>query len=132
MEKESIVEVSLTKLSIKNAEFYSFHGVKSEERKLGGKYQVDLDMYYDATNATMDDDIKFALNYEDITTTIDEVINGKKYKLIETLANEILKTLFMNYKLILEANVRVRKINVPMRRVVDYVEVEQAMLRNDE
>jgi dihydroneopterin aldolase len=132
MEIINDIEISLTKLTIKNAEFYSFHGVKSEERKLGGKYQVDLDMYYNASQAISDDDIKCALNYEDITSTIDEVINGKKYKLIETLANEILTTLFDGYPLIIEATVRVRKINVPMRRVVDYVEVEQAMFRNNE
>jgi dihydroneopterin aldolase len=89
-------------------------------------------MYYNALQAIKDDDIKCALNYEDITATIDEVINGKKYKLIETLANEILSTLFRHYTLIIEATVRVRKINVPMRRVVDYVEVEQSMLRYDD
>ena len=44
-------EASLTKLGIQNAQYYAYHGVKKEERKLGGKYEVDLDMWYDATNA---------------------------------------------------------------------------------
>jgi dihydroneopterin aldolase len=44
-----------TKLTIKNLEFYAFHGVKEEEKKLGGRYQLDLDLYYDASEAIASD-----------------------------------------------------------------------------
>lgn len=119
-----------TRLTIKNAEFYSYHGVKSEERKLGGKFQVDLDLYYDASNAIANDDVKSALNYEQVVHYIGEIINGDAYKLIETIAHKILTSLFARFPILMEATVRVRKMNVPVERFLDYVEVEQNMSRD--
>ncbi len=116
---------NLIRLSIKNAEFYSYHGVKSEERKLGGKFQVDLDLYYDANKAIENDDVKSALNYEQVIHYIGEIINGDAYKLIETIANKILNSLFSKFTELVEATVRVRKLNVPVKRFIDYVEVEE-------
>lgn len=127
-----MISNNLTKLRIKNAEFYSYHGVKSEERKLGGKFQVDLELVYDSSIAIVNDDVKNALNYEEVMFCIDEVINGDNYRLIETIANEILYTLFDKFAVIARATVCVRKMNVPMRRFVDYVEVEQTMSRQND
>lgn len=125
-------ETSLTKLTIKNAEYYAYHGVKAEERKLGGKYEVDLDLWYDATNAIINDDVKYALNYEEALFCISEVINGvESYHLIETISNEILNMLMEKFSDLVKANIRVRKLNVPMRRVVGYVETEQSIERKD-
>lgn len=126
-----MLETSLTHLCLKNAEFYSYHGVKSEEKKLGGKYQVDLDLYYNATNAIINDNVKYALNYEEAAFCIAEVINGESYHLIETIANEILNMLMEKFPVLLKANVKVRKINVPMRQVVEYIEVEQSVVRKE-
>ncbi len=119
----------LTRLTIKNAEFYSYHGVKNEERKLGGKFQVDLDLYYDASNAIENDNVKAALNYEQVIHYIGEIINGDAYRLIETIAHKILTSLFIRFPILIKATVRVRKMNVPVERFLDYVEVEQYMSR---
>ena len=120
---------SLTKLSIKSAQFYAYHGVKAEEQILGGKYEVDLDMYYDSTQAVIKDDVNQALNYEEAFFCIEEVITGDSCALIETLAREILNMLLERFNLLEKATVRVRKLNVPMSRVVGYVEAEQTMVR---
>lgn len=126
-------KTSLTKLSIVNAEYYAYHGVKPEERTLGGKYEVDLDMWYDATNAIINDDVKFALNYEEAMFCISEVINGvENYNLVEVLCNEILNMLFEKFDSVEKATVRIRKLNVPMRRVLDYIEAEQTMIREED
>jgi len=122
-------ETTLTRLSIKSAEFYSFHGVKAEERKLGGKYQVDLDLYYNAKNAIVNDDVNFALNYEEAMFCIDEVISGENYRLIETIANEVLNMIMEKFHMLEIATVRIRKINVPIGGVVEYIEAEQTMKR---
>ena len=122
-------EASLSRLTIKNAEFYSYHGVKPEERKLGGKYQVDLDLFYKATNAIINDDVKYALNYEEAMFCIEEVIVGENYNLIETMANEILNMAMEKFQNLEKATVRIRKMNVPIRRVVDHIEVEQTIIR---
>ena len=120
---------SLTRLSIKEAQFYAFHGVKDEEQRLGGKYMVDLDLYYDATKSIINDDVQDALNYEEAMYCITEVISGETYRLVETIANEILNMAMEKFPMLEKATVRIRKLNVPMKRVVGCIEVEQTMER---
>lgn len=122
-------EASLTKLGIKGAEFYAYHGVKSEEQTLGGKYLVDLDMWYDAKAAIINDDVNYALNYEEAIACIEEVLNDDAYNLIETIANEILNNVMEKLENLKKATVVVRKMNVPIGHVVKYIEAEQTMTR---
>ncbi|MFH1050626.1 MAG: dihydroneopterin aldolase [bacterium] len=122
-------KASLMKLSINGAQFYGYHGVKSEEQVLGGKYEVDLEMYYDATHAIINDDVNLALNYEEAFFCIEEVIAGENYHLIETLVREILNMLLEKFPELKKAKVRVRKMGVPIRRIVNYIEAEQTISR---
>ncbi|MCB0703047.1 MAG: dihydroneopterin aldolase [Candidatus Kapaibacterium sp.] len=120
-------KTSLSRITIKNAQYYAYHGVKQEERKLGGKYEVDLIMDYDAKSAIVRDDVNYALNYEIAMYCISEIMTGDSYSLIETIANEILNSVVEKFEFLKKATVRVRKINAPMKRYVDYVEVEQTI-----
>lgn len=122
-------ETSLMKLSINSAEYYAYHGVKTEEQNLGGKYEIDLDMYYKATEAVVNDDVNYALNYEEAMYCIDEVISSETYHLIETIANEILNLTMEKFPQMVKATCRIRKMSVPIRRVVKYIEAEQTMTR---
>lgn len=125
-----MLKSSLTRLSIVNAEYYAYHGVKPEERKLGGKYEVDLDLYYDATSAIVNDDVKYALNYEEAMFCISEVIAGSdNYNLIEAICSDILSMVMDKFPELQVATIRLRKLNVPMRRVIGYVEAEQTIER---
>lgn len=125
-------KTSLTRISIINSQYYAYHGVKEEERKLGGKYEVDLIMDYDAKTAIVHDDVNYALNYEIAMYCIAEVMTGDSYSLIETIANEILNSVVEKFEFIRKATVRVRKINAPVKRYIDYVEVEQTVVIEEE
>lgn len=114
-----------TKLTIKNLEFYAFHGVKEEEKKLGGRYQLDLDLYYDASEAIASDKLSYALNFEDILHKIAQELSSKNFNLIETLANQLLKVIADNYPILQKATVRIRKFNIPFKGILDYIETEQ-------
>jgi dihydroneopterin aldolase len=128
-----MLKAGLTRLSIVNAEYYAYHGVKSEEKKLGGKYEVDLDLFYDAKNAIISDDVKDSVNYEEALFCVSEVINGSEsYNLVETICSEILNMLMDKFSNLLKATVRVRKYAVPMRRVIGYIESEQTFSRLSE
>jgi dihydroneopterin aldolase len=125
-----MLKSSLTRLSIVNAEYYAYHGVKPEERKLGGKYEVDLDLYYNAQNAILNDDVSDALNYEEAVFCISEIMNGSdNYNLVETLCSEILSMLMDKFAELQMATIRVRKLNAPMRRVIGFIEAEQSIER---
>ncbi len=124
-------KTSLSRITIKNAQYYGYHGVKAEERKLGGKYEVDLVLDYNAKSAIVRDDVNYALNYEIAMFCISEIITGDSYSLIETIANEILNSVMEKFDFLQKATVRVRKLSAPMKRYIDYVEVEQSMSRTD-
>lgn len=125
-----MLKTSLSKLSIINAEYYAYHGVKPEERMLGGKYEVDLELYYDATAAIVNDNVKDALNYEEALFIVSEIMNGEdNYHLVETLCNDILSNLMDKFDQLQVATVRVRKLSAPLRRVVDCIEAEQTIER---
>jgi dihydroneopterin aldolase len=126
MNKES----SLTRLTLNNIQFYANHGVRSEEQTLGGRYQVDIDLYYSDKTAVLSDDVQNALNYEEIVYSINEIVNGDSYSLIETLSYEIASELMDKFSAIEKLSVRLRKLTVPIRHIIDYVEVERSMSRD--
>ena len=120
-------DTSLMKLSINGAQFFAYHGVKSEEQTMGGKYEVDLDLWYDAKAAIINDDVNYAINYEVALDCIEEIINDDSFILIETIVNEILNLISEKFDNLHKAICRVRKINVPIGNIVNYVEAEQSM-----
>jgi dihydroneopterin aldolase len=123
---------SLTKLTIQNIQYYAYHGVKKEEKTLGSKYEIDLEMSYDARSATAMDDVSSAINYEEAMFCISEVMVGDdQYNLIETLCEEILNKIIDKFDICRKATCRVRKFAVPARRILDYTQAEQTIERYD-
>ncbi|MCS6966725.1 MAG: dihydroneopterin aldolase [Candidatus Kapabacteria bacterium] len=117
-------------LRIHSAEFYAHHGTKDAERLLGGKFQVDAELCYDATCAIQSDSLRFALNYEHVLECIQRVVHENSYHLLETLAHRLLAALFREFPAILQARVRVRKLYIPLRYAVEYVEIEREAQRS--
>lgn len=118
-----------TKLTISNAEFFAYHGVRNEERTLGGRFQVDADLVYDATNAVVSDDISDALNYEDVLFVINEHMNGEPAELIETLSFDIASSILERFDRVHSVTVRVRKLNVPIQAIIGSVQAEVTLAR---
>ncbi|MBN9400836.1 MAG: dihydroneopterin aldolase ['Candidatus Kapabacteria' thiocyanatum] len=121
--------VALTRLSISNAEFYAFHGVRNEEQQLGGRYQVDVDLFYNATQAVVSDNLNDTINYEEVLFIVNEHMNGEPYDLIETIAYDVATAILDRFGTIHQATVRVRKMNVPIQQIIDYVEAEYSVVR---
>ncbi len=111
-------------IKIRNASFYAYHGVFSEEQKIGGKFEADIDIYTDFTNAAKNDDLTLTVNYDDVYKFINRLVHEKKYYLIESLATVIADEILKNFKNIHKIAVRVRKNNVPVGGVIEYVEAE--------
>jgi dihydroneopterin aldolase len=121
--------MSLCWLRIHNAEFYAYHGAKDAERLLGGKFQIDVELCYDAADAVRTDALRYALNYEHVLECVHRVVNENSYHLLETLAHRLLEALLHDFPSVQRARVRVRKLYVPLRYAVEYVEVEHEMDR---
>lgn len=124
--------MSLTKLTISNANYYAYHGVSNAEKALGGRYQVDLELWYDAESAINTDDISYAVNYQEVLFNVSDVIQNENFNLIETLADEISTMLLDGFPIIEQITIRIRKLNAPINQYIDYVEVERTVIRNND
>lgn len=120
---------ALTRISVTNAEFYGYHGVREEERNLGGRYQVDIDVWCDTVKAVVSDDIGDSVNYEELVFIANEVMTGEPSELIETLAYDIASGIIDKFAQVHQTIVRVRKLSVPIQAVFDYVETEITIVR---
>jgi dihydroneopterin aldolase len=118
-------------IKIKKATFYGYHGVRSEEQSVGGKYEADVDIYTDFSEASKKDDLSKTIDYHKVYSFIYHLALEHKYYLIEALATKIADELLKNFNGIEKVAVRVRKNNPPLGGVVDHVEVEVVKERND-
>lgn len=111
-------------IRIKNATFYGYHGVRSEEQSVGGKFEADVDIYTDFTEAARKDSLDKTIDYHQVYSFMYHLALEQKYYLIEALANKIADELLIKFKRITKVAVRVRKNNPPLGGVVETVEVE--------
>lgn len=118
-------------IKIKNATFYAYHGAMREEQHIGGKFEVDVDMYTDFSKAAYSDDLNLTIDYHDVYQFINRIISEKKYYLIESISTIIADELLKGFEGISKINVKVRKNSVPVGGVIDYVEAEVIKDRNE-
>ena len=113
----------LTTIRLKNMTFYGHHGDRKPERELGQRFEVDTEIYYDATEAVQTNGLGNAINYCKVFELVEDVVVNNEYTLLETLAEHIAKALMDHFD-IHGLRLRVRKPRVPIRGNLDYVEVE--------
>ncbi len=110
-------------IRLKNMVFYGYHGVHESEKTLGGKFEVDLELFKDLSKAGQTDNLNDTLDYEKIYKTVNNCTKNNKFYLIEKLAERIAKSVLRKYKTD-KVIVRIRKPNAPVKGVLDTVEVE--------
>lgn len=118
-------------IRIKKATFYGYHGVLSEEQSVGGKFEADVDIYTDFSEAAKKDSLNETIDYHKVYSFLYHLALEQKYYLIESLAVKIANELLIRFSNIQKVSVRVRKNNPPLGGVVDCVEVEVIKERKD-
>jgi len=111
-------------IRLHNAVFYAYHGVLLDEQNLGGKFEVDVDLYCDLSRGAKSDHLDDTVNYERVYDCIRILVMEKKHLLLESLANAIGKGILEDFSKVQSVTVRVRKPSAPVKGVIDYVEVE--------
>jgi len=115
---------NFTTIRINNAVFYAHHGVLDTERKNGGRFEIDVEMLCNVSEAEQKDDLRKTLDYEKLYTFIKDIVSAEKFYLIEALAARIAKSIISSFSKVYKVTVKVRKPSPPLGGVVDYVEVE--------
>jgi dihydroneopterin aldolase len=124
-----VAKTPLDTIRLKNAAFYAYHGVLSDEQKLGGKFEVDVELRCDLRKGTRSDSLRDTVDYEQVYDCIRSSVLGKKHFLLEGLAGAIITGIFRKFARVKSVTVRVRKPNAPVKGVIDTVEVEMTRER---
>jgi dihydroneopterin aldolase len=115
---------NLDVIRIHNAVFYAYHGVLTDEQNLGGKFEVDVDLYCDLSRGAKSDHLLDTVNYERVYDSVRTIVLERKHFLLESLASHIGKGILRNFRLVEHVTIRVRKPGAPVKGVIDHVEVE--------
>ena len=110
-------------IRLEKMQFYGYHGVSELEKELGGKFEVDLEMFFPLQKSGKSDRIEDTLDYEAAYKLVQSCVRQEKYFLLEALAETIVETCMKTFP-IHRIVVRVRKPNAPVKGVLEYVEVE--------
>lgn len=108
-----------------NAVFYARHGVHEEERRLGGRYEVDVEIVLDFAEAAETDDIARTADYGQAYTIINTIMTvDEPAALIETLAFRAATRLIEAFDMAESVMVKIRKCALPLGGVCDFAEAE--------
>ena len=104
-------------------DFFGYHGLLEEEKVLGQRFIVDLELFLGLEQAGSNDDLSLSINYAEVFNVVSKIVREDRFHLIEALAETIANTLLSNYPLdaIL---VQVKKPQAPIPGIFDHVAVE--------
>ncbi|MFI2858921.1 dihydroneopterin aldolase [Paenibacillus sp. JSM ZJ436] len=114
----------MDKMSLRKMEYYAYVGVFEEERKLGQRYYVDLELELDLKEAGLRDDLTLTVNYAEVHELLLSVMKNKQFQLIEALAEYIATEMLRTYTSIVALTVKVTKPHPPFDIHFEGVTVE--------
>ncbi|MFZ2354033.1 dihydroneopterin aldolase [Paucilactobacillus nenjiangensis] len=112
------------KIRINNMSFHTYNGVFPEEKRLGQRLEIDVELTYPIEQQVKTDNLNETVSYADVYETIESFVLNHNYNLIESLANNLLTTLLANYLSISDITLKVRKYSVPIAGIFDNIEIE--------
>lgn len=111
------------RILLHGAQFFARHGVSDEERRVGGRFVVDVELSCDLARAGKSDNLQDTISYAELYNLVREIVEGESFRLVERLAETIahqVLTVFSAEAVL----VRVKKQPPPLEGIVDSAGVE--------
>ncbi|WP_294733515.1 dihydroneopterin aldolase [uncultured Flavobacterium sp.] len=110
-------------IRLKNIRTFSYHGCLKEEGKIGSDYLVNLEVKADLRKARQNDDLDDTVDYVLLNKIVVEEM-AIRSKLLEHVAERIVKRIFEEIASVSRILVEVSKINPPIGGDVEMVTVQ--------
>lgn len=110
-------------IHLKGMEFYAYHGVLNEERVLGQRFLIDLDIFPLKWIDKSSDSVTDTISYAEVFTLVKDCMEKKQFKLLESLAEHIASSILENFPCA-KVRVEVHKPNAPIPGIFSDVSVE--------
>ena len=114
----------MDKIYIKDLEVYAFHGVNQQEKDMGQRFLISLELMLDLMEAGLTDDLSKTVSYADICSDINKEFIKNKYDLIEKAAEATARFILGKYDKITAVKVLIKKPWAPIGKPLDYAAVE--------
>ncbi|MDR2627488.1 MAG: dihydroneopterin aldolase [Dysgonamonadaceae bacterium] len=109
-------------IQLTGLEFYAFHGVGEQERKVGNTFLVDIAIDTDISQSLTSDLLADTVNYAEIYARVKQEMAIPSH-LLEHVAGRILTRLLEDFPQIKKATVEVAKRNPPVGGQVAWAKV---------
>jgi dihydroneopterin aldolase len=103
---------------------FGHHGALPEEKRLGQRFTVSVDLEVDTRPAAATDDLKLTVDYASVIRTVEEQLKGRPVYLIETLAQQIAARLLGTFPMVQAVTVEVTKPFAPVAAEFDAISVK--------
>lgn len=105
------------RLTVNGIEFAANHGVSEDERRIGHRYRVDLDLTIDG-EADCTDRLEDTADYGEAVRLVLAVSTERTFSTLEALARAIAERMLAAFPLVTEADVAAAKLQPPIPYVV--------------
>jgi 7,8-dihydroneopterin aldolase/epimerase/oxygenase len=105
------------RIILKDLGFYGYHGVFAEEEKLGQRFFIDLELGTDLSAPAATDRLSTGISYAAIYDVVKNTFEGKRMKLLEALAQNIVAAIFETFQAVDWIVIRIRKPEAPIAMV---------------
>ena len=99
-------------IELKGLQFYSFHGLYDEEKKIGSEFVVDVLAKLDSTHHEVSS-IDETVNYAEVFSIVKKEMSHPR-ELLETLTQSIAEKIHSKFSSIKEIEIRVEKKTPPI------------------
>ncbi|SHI89685.1 dihydroneopterin aldolase / 2-amino-4-hydroxy-6-hydroxymethyldihydropteridine diphosphokinase [Clostridium cavendishii DSM 21758] len=114
----------MNKIIIKDLEAFAHHGVFKEEKTLGQKFLICLELELDTRAAAKSCDLQKSVHYGELSHRVLEEFARESYDLLETVAENLAEFILLEYNLVKAVKVTVKKPWAPILRSLDTVSIE--------
>lgn len=111
------------RIIIHGIQFHGHHGVREEERKLGQRFVVDVELWLDLTPAAGTDNLGATVDYERVHALVVEIGTREQFQLLEALAERVASVILEKFS-VQQVTVRTTKPSPPIPGIFGGVSVE--------
>lgn len=114
----------MDKIYLKDIEIFANHGVFQEEKTLGQKFILSLELSLDIKEAAITFDLTKSVHYGELCHKVVEVFQEESLDLIESVVNKVASFVLDDYPMVKAVKVLLKKPWAPIGRHLDYAAVE--------
>ena len=114
----------MDKIYVQDLEVFANHGVFEEEKRLGQKFLISMELSLNLREAAAQNDLKKSVHYGQLCLQVEKLFKETSYDLIETVAEKVAEFVLLQYPQVNTVKVRVKKPWAPILKSLDFVAVE--------